>query len=179
MRIKSLGIVGLWIGFIILIIFLGRGLMLNPNLLPSQLIGKPFPNFELYTLSDEPKLMVSEALKGEPYLVHVWATWCGVCLQEHPIWLEIQEKWQPKIIGVSYKDPAKRALHWLNTQGNPYFFDLDDKGGKLGLELGVYGTPETYVVDDTGIIRYRHVGAISLEQFENHIQPLLKPQEKG
>ena len=161
-----------WIGFIILILFLGKGLSLNPNLLPSQMIDKPFPDFNLKSI-DSNKMIQMQDIMGKPGLVHVWATWCGVCLHEHESLMAIQQKWHPDIYSVSYKDQPNRVLQWLADNGDPYRMHLNDNLGKLALDLGVYGTPETYVVDAKGMIRFRHVGPLDMKLFEKKMLPLL------
>ncbi len=167
----------LFIGFILLVGFFAKGLTLNPNFLPSQMIEKPFPEFQLRTIESTEELSTlkhKQDILGEPALVHVWATWCQICLQEHDDLMLIKQKWQPHIYGVSYKDEPTKVAKWLNAKGKPYDFTLDDRTGSLGVDLGVYGTPETYVIDGQGVILARHVGPISLAFFEQEFLPLLE-----
>lgn len=163
---------GLWLGFIVLIAFLAKGLQLNPYRLPSHEVSKPFPAFQLRTLQTQ-EMMQREQLLGTPSLVHIWATWCGVCLKEHQTLLTIKRQWQPKIIGVSYKDQPGKVLAWLEKSDDPYDLLIGDPGGELALELGVTGTPETYLIDSQGVIRYRHVGPLSEAIFTEKLLPLL------
>lgn len=163
----------IWLTFIVLILFLGNGLKLNPNILPSQMIGKQLPEFSLKSLHSEQKIQTRDLL-GKPGLLHLWATWCGVCLDEHETLMAIHKKWNPNIYSVSYKDQPNRALQWLTENGDPYQLHLNDNLGKLALELGVYGTPELYVIDAKGRIRYKHVGAIDMKVFEKKILPILQ-----
>lgn len=163
---------GIWLGFVILILFLYKGLHLNPYQMPSKLIDKPFPAFELKSVFDA-NLISENDIVGQPSIVHVWATWCGICLQEHKTLLDIKQKWQPTIYSVSYKDQPNKVISLLNKLGDPYDKHINDNIGKLALDLGLTGTPETYVLDEKGIIRYRHVGPLDIKTFENSILPLL------
>tara|TARA_R110002110_G_scaffold400317_2_gene616652 strand:+ start:11337 stop:11945 length:609 start_codon:yes stop_codon:yes gene_type:complete len=163
----------LFIGFILLIGFLAKGLKLNPNFLPSQMIQKPFPEFQLRSIESHSALKHKQDILGQPALVHIWATWCQICLHEHDELMAIRQKWQPSIYGVNYKDDPSKVTKWFAGQGQPYNFTLDDRTGSLGVDLGVYGTPETYVIDAKGIILARHVGPISLTLFEREFLPLL------
>lgn len=166
----------IWLLFIVLIIFLGKGLRLNPSLLPSQMIDKPFPMFSLKTLHDKQMIQNSDML-GKPCLVHVWATWCGVCLDEHQELINIRNKWNPIIYSVSYKDQPERVLKWLSDNGDPYKLHINDNMGRLALDLGVYGTPETYVLDKDGMIKFRHVGSLNSRIFEKDILPIINQLE--
>ena len=144
--------------FVILALFLFRGLQLDPKELPSALIDRPLPDFELTALgSDEPISRVS--VTGTPALFNVWATWCVSCRVEHPYLTELARA-GVAIYGINYKDEDAAALRWLDELGDPYILSVADREGTLGLDLGVYGAPETYLVDGEGVIRYRHVGVI-------------------
>lgn len=164
--------------FIVLILFFVKGLRLNPNFLPSQLIEKPFPEFTLRTIGENSTLKHRKDIVGEPALVHVWATWCGVCLQEHEELLNIQKIWPYKMVGVNYKDEPTQVIKWLSKKGSPYDFSLDDRTGKLGLDLGVYGTPETYILDASGTIIARQVGPITVENIQKVYLPLLAKKDQ-
>lgn len=151
--------------FLPLVIFLGigvflwRGLQLDPTELPSALLNKPFPEFELTSLYD-PDVNLTEAdFKGEPALVNVWATWCPSCKQEHAQLNRIKGEGY-KVIGINYKDERQKAQIWLDKYLDPYAANVFDQTGSLGLDLGVYGAPETYVIDADGVIRYKHVGVV-------------------
>jgi cytochrome c biogenesis protein CcmG/thiol:disulfide interchange protein DsbE len=147
--------------FIVLGIFLYRGLSIDPTELPSALLNKPFPAFELSDLKQPNKRLSTADFKGKPVLVNVWATWCPSCRQEHQQLLKIAGQHKIDIIGLNYKDQRDLALSWLQQLGDPYRFVIYDEKGMLGLDLGVYGAPETYLIDAKGIIRYRHIGVIT------------------
>ncbi|SIS47164.1 DsbE family thiol:disulfide interchange protein [Neptunomonas antarctica] len=153
--------------FIPLIIFLvigalfWQGLKLNPTDLPSALIDKPVPDFSLPALQDDARAITQDDLKGEPALLNVWATWCPTCKQEHAQLNKIAREENVVIYGINYKDERAAATEWLRRYRNPYVLNVFDKDGTLGLDLGVYGAPETYVLDAQGVIRYKHVGAVN------------------
>lgn len=140
--------------------FLWKGLSINPRELPSALIGKPFPAFSLPSLQQPKQLLSAADLPARPVLVNVWATWCPSCKVEHPQLVSIARDDGIPIIGLNYKDDAPAAKQWLKQYDNPYMFNIFDPEGKLGFNLGVYGAPETYILDAGGIIRYRHAGPI-------------------
>ena len=142
----------------------------DPHLLPSALLNQPFPPFDL------PRLAVADrvdraALVGEPRLVNVWATWCPTCLAEHGELLRIRAQTGLSIVGINYKDERQAALDWLARHGNPYDFTIVDQHGDLGVDLGVYGAPETFLIDAAGIIRYKHVGAVDGDVWRTIIEP--------
>lgn len=145
--------------FLVVGVFLYRGLSLDPSELPSALLNKPMPEFQLSSLYDEQKLLGASDMKGEAALVNVWATWCPSCKQEHAQLNRIKAEGY-KVIGINYKDERDKAQIWLKKYLDPYALNVFDKEGKLGLDLGVYGAPETYVIDKDGIIRYKHVGVV-------------------
>jgi len=140
-------------------VFLYRGLFLNPAELPSALIDKPFPAFSLPSVVDAQKLISEADLKGKPALVNVWATWCVSCKAEHPVLNQLAEQ-GVVIHGINYKDDNAAAQKWLSEFHNPYQLDIRDEQGTLGLDLGVYGAPETFLIDKHGIIRHKFVGVI-------------------
>lgn len=140
-------------------VFLYRGLFLNPAELPSALIDKPFPAFSLPSVVDAQKLISEADLKGKPALVNVWATWCVSCKAEHPVLNQLAEQ-GVLIHGINYKDDNAAAQKWLSEFHNPYQLDIRDEQGTLGLDLGVYGAPETFLIDKHGIIRHKFVGVI-------------------
>ena len=144
--------------FLVVAVFLYRGLYLNPAELPSAMIGKPFPAFNLPNVQGDRQLTEAE-LKGKPALVNVWATWCISCRVEHPVLNKLAEQ-GVVIYGVNYKDVNADALKWLKEFHNPYQLDIRDEDGNLGLNLGVYGAPETFFIDAKGIIRDKFVGVI-------------------
>ena len=145
--------------FLIVAVFLYRGLFLDPTELPSALIGKPLPSFSLPSVEDSQRLITAEDIKGKPALVNVWATWCVACKVEHPV-LNQLAKQGVTIYGVNYKDDNAAAQKWLREFHDPYQLNISDAQGSLGLDLGVYGAPETFIVDKQGIIRHKYVGVI-------------------
>ncbi|VUD48091.1 Thiol:disulfide interchange protein DsbE [Thalassocella blandensis] len=171
--------------FLVLAGFLGWGLKLDPNELPSALIDKPMPAFSLPLLNveetsaeteeqggDGPELVTHNDLKGEPYLLNIWATWCYTCQVEHPYLMKLAER-GVKIVSINYKDEDEAARKWLNKLGNPYALTIVDQEGRLGLDLGVYGAPETFVIDANGIVKYRHVGEVNEQVWKGTLAPLM------
>ena len=147
--------------FMVLGLFLLKGLSIDPRELPSALLNKPFPEFKVASLRDSKRMLTKADFGGRPLLINVWATWCPSCRQEHQQLLKIAMETNTPIIGLNYKDQRDTALLWLQQLGDPYQFNIYDESGMLGLDLGVYGAPETYVLDAKGIIRYRHVGVVT------------------
>ncbi|MDF7680385.1 DsbE family thiol:disulfide interchange protein [Enterobacteriaceae bacterium ESL0689] len=144
----------------------------NPADLESALIGKPLPVFRLESLETAGKVYDRTALiSGKPLLLNVWATWCPTCRAEHQ-YLNSLKAQGITIVGMNYKDDRQKASHWLATLGNPYTLSLFDHDGMLGLDLGVYGAPETFLIDGQGIIRYRYTGAINRQGWQQKLQPL-------
>jgi cytochrome c biogenesis protein CcmG/thiol:disulfide interchange protein DsbE len=156
--------------FVIMAAFLFRGLSLDPQALPSALIDRPLPEFSLPVLGRE-RLFSKEDLLGEAALLNVWATWCVSCRVEHPYLLQIAQEGVP-IYGLNYKDDDAAAARWLADLGDPYRANIADREGSLGLDLGVYGAPETYLVDAEGVVRYRHVGVVDERVWQTILQPL-------
>jgi len=145
--------------FVLLAGLLYRGLNNDPTELPSALIDKPFPAFQLESVESAQTLYTLEALRGEVTLVNVWATWCFACRLEHAMLNQLAEQ-GVKIIGLNYKDTRPAAQRWLQQRGDPYRINLFDPRGDLGFDLGVYGAPETYLVDAQGVVRHRRVGVV-------------------
>ncbi|MEH6616616.1 MAG: DsbE family thiol:disulfide interchange protein [Porticoccus sp.] len=159
------------IAFIVLAIFLLNGLDRDPNAMPSALIDRPIPEFSLAVLGDESNLVDQTVFQGKPALLNVWATWCFSCRVEHPYLNKLAEQ-GVRIIGLNYKDDSVAAHQWLAEMGDPYALSIVDAAGRMGLDLGVFGAPETYVVDSTGIIRYKHVGVVDDRVWQKHILPV-------
>lgn len=157
--------------FVLLSIFLYQGLSKDPNELPSALVGKPVPAFALPALDNPEKIITEKAYKGQAHLINVWATWCPSCKVEHPYLLKLAEMGIP-IVGLNYKDESRAALAVLDATGNPYVDNIFDKEGRLGLDLGVYGAPETFIVDAKGIVRYRLAGVIDEEKWASEMAPI-------
>lgn len=157
--------------FLVLAVLLYRGLFLNPAELPSALIGKPVPAFSLPAVDDPARTLSEADLKGKPALLNVWATWCVSCKAEHPVLTELAAQ-GVNIVGINYKDDNANALKWLKEFHNPYQLDIRDEQGSLGLNLGVYGAPETFLVDKHGIIRHKFVGVIDQRVWREQLAPL-------
>jgi cytochrome c biogenesis protein CcmG/thiol:disulfide interchange protein DsbE len=157
-------------GFAILLAVFGLGLGHDPSLLPSVLINKPLPGFQAPRLDDPQQTVSAGDLQGEISLLNIWATWCPTCRAEHEF-LNTLKQQGIAIYGVNYKDERDKALEWLATLGDPYRLNIDDSAGQLGIDLGVYGAPETYLLDADGVIRYRHVGALDGEIWQREFVP--------
>lgn len=163
--------------FIPLALFVGLSLVLllgldkDPTELPSALVGEAFPVFNLPSLKDKQNVVTEQDFNGEVVLVNVWATWCFACRIEHPMLNKLSEQ-GVKIIGLNYKDQRAGALAWLVERGDPYQFNIFDAKGSLGIDLGVYGAPETYLVDADGIIRHRRVGVVDDRVWESEFRAI-------
>ncbi len=163
-------------GFLGLLWLLMKGLGNDPSLLPSALLDQPLPTFEAASLDDPRRLITTNDLKGEVALLNVWATWCPTCRAEHEMLNGLADE-GIIIYGVNYKDEPGKARGWLATLGNPYRFNINDQAGQLGIDLGVYGAPETFLLDAEGVIRYRHVGAIDERVWRRDFEPRIKAIE--
>lgn len=161
--------------FVVLALFLGAGLKLNPREVPSPLIGKPAPEFQLALLHEPERTVSRQDLLGKVWVLNVWASWCVACREEHPDWVAFART-NPDVLiyGLNYKDKRPDGMGWLQRLGNPYKASLYDLDGKLGIDFGVYGVPETFVIDRQGVIRYKHIGPVTPEVLRNTIAPLLK-----
>jgi len=156
--------------FGVLAAFFWRGLSLNPHNLPSAKLDQKLPVFEMPVLGDKTRFFSAESMQGHPAILHVFASWCDVCAEEQVFLLKLADKGVP-LYGLNYKDDPFEAMHWLQTWGNPYRLIGTDREGRIGIDLGVYGTPETFLVDSEGFIRYRHVGLLSAVIWEQILQP--------
>lgn len=159
--------------FIGLIVLLYNGLGKNTRLLPSALIDKPVPNFSVPALLSD-KIITNDTLKGQMYLLNVWASWCPNCRIEHPMVTEFARQKIIPVYGLNYKDEEANAKQWLKQFGNPYTDILVDKDGRVGIDFGVYGAPETFLIDKNGIIRHKIVGELNPQNIQNEILPLIK-----
>jgi len=159
--------------FITLVGFLAVGLNRDPQEIPSPLIGKQAPAFELPQLADPKKTFSPESMKGQPWILNVWASWCVACREEHPVLVELGKLQVAPIIGLDYKDKREDAMTMLALQGNPYLLSAFDANGRVGIDYGVYGVPETYVIDKAGVIRFKHIGPITMAVLNQKILPLL------
>ena len=185
----------LWplIGFIVLVVLLAVGLNLDPREVPSPLVGKPAPAFSLSKLGSDEKFSPQD-MQGKIWLLNVWSTWCVSCRQEHPMLVQMAKSQTVTLIGLNYKEvrgdasfdmskinaeaektmATQRASAWLQRHGNPYALSALDLDGRVGIDYGVYGVPETYVIDKAGIIRLKHTGPITPEVFSSKLLPLVK-----
>ena len=157
--------------FLVMAGFLYRGLFLNPQDIGSAMIDKPLPAFSLPALEDATRTLSSADLKGQPALLNVWATWCPTCKAEHAMLNRLAAQ-GIAIYGINYKDEEGAARQWLADYGNPYRLNVQDPQGSLGINLGVYGAPETFLVDAQGIVRYKHVGAIDENVWRGQLAPI-------
>ena len=151
----------------------------DPHRLPSALLNKPFPEFAATVLGEPGRTVARSDLLGTPVLVNVWATWCPTCKAEHEELMRIQAETELRIVGVNYKDQSSKAMRWLTDYGDPYEFVLEDPTGRLGVELGVYGAPESFLLDAGGIIVYKRVGEINRRIWQREIVPHLERLEVG
>jgi len=165
--------------FVVLVIFLGVGLTLDPRRVPSPLVDKPIPQFELPQLKVGDKVISDRDLKGKVSLFNVWASWCVACRQEHPVLLQLARTGQVPIYGLNYKDQRSDALNWLAQLGDPYTAVAFDLEGRVGIDWGVYGVPETFVIDPQGIIRYKQIGPVTPKALQEEILPLVRRLQKG
>lgn len=154
--------------------FLWAGIGKDPNKLESALIGKPVPDFELPSLRDPDRMLTPAVFEGQVSLLNVWGTWCPACRDEHPDLMRLAREEGVPIAGLNYKDNRNQALEWLRDLGDPYQFNIFDPQGRLGFDLGVYGAPETYIIDAGGVVRYRHVGVVNDRVWKEILQPRIR-----
>jgi cytochrome c biogenesis protein CcmG/thiol:disulfide interchange protein DsbE len=159
--------------FAALVGLLAVGLTLNPRQVPSPLIGKPAPAFELPLLHEPDKTFSQKDMLGAVWILNVWASWCPPCLAEHPIVTDLARSGVAPVVGLNYKDAREDALPWLKRNGDPYKLSVFDQAGRIGIDYGVYGVPETYVIDQKGVIRYKHIGPLTPEIAAKKIRPLI------
>ena len=164
--------------FLIAVGFLFKGLFLDPHEVPSPLVGKPAPKFAAPILGAAGKTFSTEDMKGKVWLLNVWASWCVACREEHPLLMEMAKTGKIATYGLDYKDTDAEAQQVLVTMGNPYKVVATDVDGKIGIDYGVYGVPETYIIDKAGTIRYKQIGPITEENLLTKIVPLLKELER-
>jgi cytochrome c biogenesis protein CcmG/thiol:disulfide interchange protein DsbE len=160
--------------FVILVIFLASGLGRDPHEVPSPLIGKAAPTFQLPQLKDPGKSFSAQEMRGKVWLLNVWASWCVSCREEHPLLLDYSRSAAVPIYGLNYKDKREDALGWLEQLGDPYVLSAADEDGRVAIDYGVYGAPETYLIDRDGVIRFKQIGAVTPEIWERKILPLVK-----
>ena len=160
--------------FIALVGFFAVGLMRDPREVPSPFIGKPAPGFKLETLHQPEKAFTPDEMKGKVWLLNVWASWCVSCRVEHPLLVEMARNKVVPIIGLNYKDKREDGTRWLAKFGDPYALSAWDIDGRVGIDYGVYGAPETFVIDKQGVIRHKQIGPITPEALEKTIMPLIR-----
>ena len=159
--------------FLVLAAFLYIGLGLDPHEVPSPLINKPAPAFVLPQLHDPAKQFSSQDMNGQVWLLNVWASWCAACKVEHPLFMELYRRNIVPIYGINYKDKREAGIAWLQAGGDPYLLSVSDMEGRVGLDYGVYGVPETYVIDKQGVIRYKQIGPVTPQSLQEKILPLV------
>jgi cytochrome c biogenesis protein CcmG, thiol:disulfide interchange protein DsbE len=160
--------------FVGLVAFLAAGLKLDPKEVPSPLINKPAPAFKLEKLSQPETTIGREDLLGKVWLLSVWASWCVACQAEHPLLVELAAKKLVPIYGLNYKDERMDGLRWLGRYGDPYVASLYDIDGRVGIDFGVYGVPETFLIDREGVIRFKQIGPLTPEVIRDKIEPLVR-----
>ncbi len=160
--------------FVVLVGFLGAGLRLNPREVPSPFIGKPAPAFRLTQLHAPASELTPQDMRGEVWLLNVWASWCVSCRAEHPVLLDLAKRNVAPLIGLDYKDEREAGAAWLARSGDPYLLSVVDADGRVGMDYGVYGVPETFVIDKAGIVRYKHIGPLTEVIVNEKIIPLVK-----
>jgi cytochrome c biogenesis protein CcmG/thiol:disulfide interchange protein DsbE len=170
---------GLFLG---LAVFLGIGLDRDPHELPSPLVGRPAPPFDLPRLAADtgggPARFAPADMLGKVWMLNVWASWCVSCRQEHPVLLDLAKSAVVPLVGLDYKDAVGDARAWLAQHGDPYLLSAVDANGRVGIDYGVYGVPETYVIDKGGTIRFKQVGPISAEVLQRKIMPLIRELQR-
>jgi len=159
--------------FLVLAVLLGIGLGLNPREVPSPLIGKTAPHFELPQLLRADEKFSEKDMRGKVWMLNVWASWCVACREEHPVLVALSKSGVIPIVGLNYKDKREDGTAWLARFGDPYLLSAYDEQGKVGIDYGVYGVPETYVIDKQGVIRYKRIGIVTPDIVKSKILPLV------
>jgi len=160
--------------FLVLSVFLYKGLGRDTREVPSPLIGKAAPAFVLPMLYEPTRQLSTQEMQGQVWLLNVWASWCGACKDEHPLLMQFSKQNIVPIVGLDYKDKAADGKATLDKAGNPYSMVITDTDGKVGFDYGVYGVPETYVIDKQGIIRFKLIGAVTAQNLQETIIPMVK-----
>lgn len=158
--------------------FLAVGLNRNPRDLPSPLVGKPAPAFQAARLGAPAARFAPADMAGKVWLLNVWASWCGSCRVEHPVLMRLAQARLAPLVGLDYKDKDDDGLCWLRAQGDPYLLSVPDRHGRIGIDYGVYGVPETFVVDKRGVIRLRHAGPLTQQIVDGRIAPLVRELDR-
>jgi cytochrome c biogenesis protein CcmG/thiol:disulfide interchange protein DsbE len=165
--------------FAALVALLAAGLTLNPREVPSPLIGKPAPAFELPLLQQPAKSFAPREMQGKVWVLNVWASWCAACREEHPVLTDFAKSGVAPLYGLNYKDKREDAIAWLGRYGDPYAASIVDADGRIGIDYGVYGVPETYVIDKRGVIRYKRIGPVTPAILKEKIVPLIAELNRG
>lgn len=162
--------------FVLLGILLAAGLKIadRKTEIPSPLIGKPLPPFELPLLGEPDNIVTNEDLVGEPFLLNVWASWCPTCRVEHPFIEQLAESGALRVVGFNYRDETEDAKAWLRRFGDPYVMSIQDYNGRYAIDLGVYAAPESFLVDENGIVIFKQIGAVTPDIIENEILPRIR-----
>lgn len=158
--------------FLGLVVFLAIGLRRDPHEVPSPLVNKPAPAFRLAQLKEPSKTFSPEDMRGKVWLLNVWASWCFSCREEHPLLLQAARAGSIPIYGLNYRDKREDALPWLSELGDPYVLSVSDLDARVGMDYGVYGAPESYLIDRNGVIRFKQIGPITPDVWEKTILPL-------
>lgn len=164
--------------FIGLVVFLAIGLGRDPHEVPSPLINKAAPAFQLPQLHESTKTFSAQEMRGKVWLLNVWASWCVSCREEHSLLLNLARSGEIPLYGLNYKDQRNDAIAWLDELGNPYLLSAADLDGRVGIDYGVYGAPETYLIDRGGVIRFKHVGPLTPEVIQGKVLPLARDLNK-
>jgi cytochrome c biogenesis protein CcmG/thiol:disulfide interchange protein DsbE len=164
--------------FILLVAFLAIGLRHDPHEVPSPLIDKPAPAFQLAQLRDPSQTFSAADMRGKVWLLNVWASWCVTCRDEHPLLLQYARSGALPIYGLNYKDKREDALSWLGELGDPYVLSVSDNDGRVGIDYGVYGAPESYLIDREGVIRFKQIGPVTPDIWQDKILPLANQLNK-
>jgi cytochrome c biogenesis protein CcmG/thiol:disulfide interchange protein DsbE len=165
--------------FVVVVAFLAVGLTLNPREVPSPLVNKPVPPFTLAQLHQPEQQFSQKDMLGQVWLLNVWASWCVSCRDEHPVLIELARNRVVPVVGLNYKDKVPEAKAWLKQFGDPYVLSVSDLEGRVGIDYGVYGVPETFVIDRSGVIRYKQIGPVTKEALEGKILPLVRQLQKS
>ena len=165
--------------FAALVALLGTGLTLNPREVPSPLIGKPAPQFSLPQLQAVDERFSPKEMSGRVWILNVWASWCPPCLLEHPVITELARMKIAPVVGLNYKDRPEDAIAWLKRNGDPFQLSASDIAGRIAIDYGVYGVPETYVIDKRGVIRYKRIGPLTPEIVKEKVLPLVHELDRG
>jgi cytochrome c biogenesis protein CcmG, thiol:disulfide interchange protein DsbE len=165
--------------FAVIVAFLFVGLFRDPREVPSPLIGKPAPQFSLAKLHQPEQRLTTADMRGQVWLLNVWASWCVSCRVEHPLLVDLAKANVVPVIGLNYKDKREDGLAWLAERGDPYKASIVDRDGRVGIDFGVYGVPETFVIDKAGIIRYKQIGPVTLEALNDKILPLVRQLQRS